>query len=423
MAETQLTLAARALGFDESAKSVDLLAQAQARLVENQKELEEARSGGTIDDVARLAQEQKNLTFVVDSLGQKQGEVTAGERDWMGVLRRLSPQIAGFIDGLTKSAKVTKDLADQKKLLSSVGAAVIPIVVAIAAAVRAMAAEFAEANKTIRDQAKALDELASKQRERQQSIEDIRAASKLPVFTPDEARAAAVTAGRIGEQFPFIDQGAVNRAVAFGAGLFGMDQTARLARLIQLGPESLKLTEQMRPAAVQREINNELKRHRARLDQDFATEAAQSAEGKARVSGEIAQMGGSTLNLRERIAARALEGMDIDKLVELAQKVEDMGGLEELDRLLQMAISGESPSLHVLRRINQGGGVFGANLGFLDPTHGATEAEIAVLRGVFQGMRPIDARQYNGRYIGADAAAQEAREITGASKVRNVEGW
>ncbi len=425
-AETGLKLNVTQAGAAETAAELHKVADAQKQVGE------QVQTGGEAAEKA---------TPAVDELAGAKAGLFERERNWMGVLRQISPEVAGFIDGAVKSAKVTKELGEQKKFLASMGAAVIPIIVAIAAAVRAMAAEFAEANKAIRDQANALDELASKQRERQQSIEDTRAASKLPIFTPDEARVAAETAGRIGEQFPFIDKGAINRAAAFtggaagevGGGAFGLDQIARLARLIQLGPESLKLTEQMSPAAVQREITSELERHRGRLDQEFAAKATQNAEGAARVPVEVAQTGGPTLNLRERIQRRAPEGMDIDHLVELAQKVQDMGGLDELDRLLQMAISGESPSLHVLRRLSQMGGIFGLDSGQIDPRLTAKEPEIAVLRGVFAEMTAelrriasptrIDARQYNPKNYGESADVAKGRMRNGDSRVRDIEGY
>jgi hypothetical protein len=406
----------------------------------------QAGAAQTAAELQKVADAQAGVTAQVDAsvkpaeeAADAKVELFQRERDWMGVLRQISPEVAGFIDGVVKAARVTKELGEQKKFLSSIGAAAIPVFIAIAATVRAMAAEFAEANKAIRDQAKALDELKSKERERQQSIEDTRAASKLPIFTPDEARVARETAGRIGQKFPFIDEGAVNRAVGFaggaagevGGGAFGLDQIARLARLIQLGPESLTLTEKMSPAAVQREITSELDRHRGRLDQEFATKATQSAEGKGRAIGEVAQMGGSTLNLRERLQRRAPEGMDIDHLIELAQKVQDMGGLDKLDRMLQMAISGESPSLHVLRRLRQTGGLVGADLGFLDPTSAATESEITVLRGVFAEMTAelrriasptrIDARQYNPKNYGESADVAKERTRNGDTLARDLE--
>lgn len=424
MAETNLNIKATAQGTAETAAELQKVADAQKQVGE------QVQAGG---------KSAEDATPAVDKLADAKAGLFERERNWMGVLRQISPELAGFIDGMVKSAKVTQELAGQKKFLASMGAAVLPVVVAIAAAVRAMAAEFAEANQAIRDQAKALDELATKQRERQQSIEDTRAASKLPIFTPDESRVASETAGRIGEQFPFIDKGAINRAAAFtggaagevGGGAFGIDQIARLARLIQLAPESLKLTEQMSPAAVQREITSELERHRTRLDEEFSAKAVQSAEGKARGPVEAAQMGGPTLNLRDRLKRRAPEGMDIDHLIELAQKVEDMGGVDELDRWLQMAISGESPSLHVARRLSQAGGIFGLDAGVIDPRLTAKEPEIAVLRGVFAEMAAelrritsptqIDARQYNPKNYGPDAVSKMARTINGDTVARNLE--
>jgi len=77
------------------------------------------------------------------------------------------------------------------------------------------------------------------------------------------------------------------------------DHHGRLETFIYL--RRLSLDPNMRPASVEREITQELHRHKQSLDQQFATEAAQAAERASRVPVEVAQQGGSTLNLRERL--------------------------------------------------------------------------------------------------------------------------
>jgi len=147
-----------------------------------------------------------------------------------------------------RAGKVTRELASQKQLLSSIGAAAIPIFVAIAATVRAMAAEYAEATKAIRDQAKALDELKKQERDQQQTIEDARAKTKLGPFSAEQSQRALETFQQVREKFPFVAEDAVKNAIAFtggaagerGGGAHSLEDIARLARLIQLGPTSLR---------------------------------------------------------------------------------------------------------------------------------------------------------------------------------------
>jgi hypothetical protein len=438
-------MVAQALGFDSTARAVDVLAEAEKRLAENTKELEQARASGSTSDVARLLGDREVLQQAITDLGGAQDRLNASERDWLGVLRQINPSLGLFIDNALKSAKVVKELVAEKKLWSAAAGAAIPILTALAAAAAAVAQEFARGTKAIQDQARALDELKGQERERQQSIDDARAASKLPIFSPDESRVARETADRIGQQFPFIDAAAVNKAVAFaggaageiGGGAFGVSDIARLARLIQLGPESLKLTNEMRPEAVQREIERELARHRERLDQDFATQAAKEAEQRGRATIEAKQVGGSTLGLRERIARRAPEGMDIDFLVRLAQSVPSGQEAETFGKWLDDAISGVRPISNLARRGAQLGSLLGINIGAIEPRLTAEPEHVAVLEGVFQEMlaeqrratealrrmesRPSQVVLPDAKFYGADGEAFLRRVSNGESRARNLE--
>jgi hypothetical protein len=443
---TRLTMLATAAGFDTSAKAVDVLADAEKKLKDTNAELEKAKLTGTLAEVDALQQRQQSLEKVIDGVTTSQGRSTATHRDWFGVLRSINPELATYVEGMVHAAKGVRELGEQKKLLSSIGAAAIPIFVAIAATVRAMAAEYAEATKAIRDQAKALDELKKQERDQQQTIEDARAKTKLGPFDAEQSQRAVETFQQVREKFAFLAEDAVKNAIAFtggaagerGGGAHSLEDIARLARLIQLSPTSLNLTQDMRPASVEREINQELARHKQALDQQFATEAAQAAERATRVPVEVAQQGGSTLNLRERLQRRAGEGMNLDHLVELMQKVQDLGGLDAFERLLGMAISGESPGLHVLRRLSQGAGLLGIDAGALDPRLTATEPELAVLRGLFQellaesrkqtealqhggGVTHIENYQPNAKNLGADAFSFRRRSISGESRARAAE--
>ncbi len=477
--ETKLTLVAEATGTQKAASelqkvadaqgavsaSVDAtakmaeaaqpalqgLADAEKRLAELRASFKTAQESGTVGEVLQFSDAIEKQQVLVDRLSGAKGRLTASERDWMGTLRQISPALGGFIDDTIKAAKVSKELGDQKKLLSSVGSLAIPVFIAIAGAVRAMAQEFIEATKAIREQAKALDELKSKEREQQQGIEDIRAGSKLPVFTAEESQAALQAFQKLQERFPFIDKAAGQRAVAFtggeaglpGGGAFGLEEIARLARLIQTNAPTLKLDEAMPTAAVEREIKRELARNRERLDQEFSREDEQQRERRSRAVNEVAQEGGSTLNLKERLARRAPAGMDIGHLSELVQKLQDVKGLEEFSRLLEMAISGESPSLHVLRRLSQGAGLLGIDAGAIDPRLTATEAELAVIRGVFAELvaemrrnteavlqatemadrtpRSVTYNQQNAKHFGPDAASMQARTRNGESLRNHIE--
>jgi hypothetical protein len=445
---TRLTMLATAAGFDTSAKAVDVLTEAEKKLKDTNAELEQAKLTGTLAEVDALQQRQQSLEKVIDGVTTSQGRSTATHRDWFNVLRQVSPELANYAQEVFHAGKVTQELGDKRTVLSSLGAIAIPIFIAIAAAVRSMAEEFAQATAKIREQAAALNELKKQERDQQQSIEDLRAKSKLPIFTAEESQGAVQTFQRIRERFPFVEEGAAKSAVAFagpavgepGAGPHSLEDIARLGRLIQLGPKSLTLTEDMKPAAVEREISQELSRHKQRLDQEFATEAAQAAERATRVPVEAAQQGGSTLNLRDRIAARAPEGANLDHLIELMQSLESKEGLEFFARRMAMAESGESPTMWLAKQLLSGAGLLGIDLGKLSPKFTATQSELTTLRGVFDEMNAELRRQtetlesakpsvhienyqpqFNPKNFGADANSFRRRSISGESRARDAE--
>ena len=442
--ETQdLKLQAKAVGFDQAAKDVDKVADAQKGLTDK------------VDGSGKAAEDQ----------AESQQKSTAAASDYVAILSRLDPRLGALADSLLKATTITGSmdgktvsLGDSLKkvtgflntnvgALKSFGAIAVAVFAAVAAAVQAMVAELNQANQAIQSQMKALDELKGKERDQQQALEDLRDAMRQGPFSPEQSQAALQTLQRIREQFAFISEDAVRTAVAFtggaagqrGGGPFSMEQIARTARLIQL-PGKLELSEGMRPASAAHVIGRALTRFGPELDEQFAREAQQRAEQRARAGVEVAQQGGSTLNLRERIERRAMEGADIDRLLRLAQELQDLPTLERFQKLLAMAESGELPSLHVLRRLSQLGGMLGLDVGSLDSRLTASQSDISVLRGTFveilneqrkqveamqaasealreQADQPRIYNQQNGKWFGADAASRDRRSRYGSKRL------
>jgi len=445
---TRLTMLATAAGFDTSAKAVDVLAEAEKKLKDTNAELEQAKLTGTLAEVDALQQRQQSLEKVIDGVTSSQGRSTATHQDWFNVLRQVSPELANYAQEVFHAGKVTQELGDKRTVLSLLGAVAVPIFIAIAAAVRSMAEEFAQATAKIREQAAALDELKKQEQDQQQSMEDARAKTKLGPFSDEQSQRALETFQQVREKFPFVAEDAIKNAIAFtggaagerGGGAHSLEDIARLARLIQLGPTSLTLTQDMRPASIEREITQELQRHKQSLDQQFATEAAQAAERASRVPVEVAQQGGSTLNLRDRIAARAPEGANLTHLIELMQSLGSKEGLEFFARRMQMAESGESPTMWLIKTLASGAGLLGIDVGKLSPKFTATQSELTTLRGVFDEMNAelrrqtevlrggkagvhIETYQPNAKNFGADALSFKRRSISGESRALDAEGW
>ncbi len=109
--ETQLKMVAAALGFTESASSVDVLTAAEKRLVEVTQQLNAAKLTGTVAEVAHLRDEQQILSEVVTDLAPKQEQLNARTQDYIGLLNQIHPALGQFAMGMTRGVKVAGELA------------------------------------------------------------------------------------------------------------------------------------------------------------------------------------------------------------------------------------------------------------------------------------------------------------------------
>lgn len=435
-ATQKLTLEAVARGFPETAQAVDAVAEAQKRLIENAKELEQAKLSGATGEVARLTEEHARLTEIVGRAKPKQDGLNESHGHFERVLRSVHPALGEVAAILERYGGV-----------ASVAAAAI---MGISAAVRTMREELQAATKAIDAQHKALNQLKEQEGERQQDIENQRAGSKLGPFPSAEASDAAFkTFQRIREKFPFIDEEAVAKVVSrtgaekglAGGGAFDIEEIARAARIEQVTPDHLNL-DKVRPASLEYRVRRALERDKAALDTTFSVEAEQKARGQAKSLTEGQQQGGSTLNLEEIIRRHAPEGADIDALVKLAQRLGSSEEVEYFSKRLEMAISGESPTLHVGLRVGQAL----QGMGLTDePKVSATPADLAVLRGAFNEIsaqqkrleeerkkldeerrKPgtpvsINNTYNNGKWIVPGARHQRSAMVNGESMMRDLE--
>ncbi len=136
----QLTIAAKALGFDESAKSVDVLTAAEKRLVDVQAQLANAKVSGSVSEVASLTSQQARLTEVTKQLGTEQTKLNASSSDFIGVLTAISPMLGRWTDAALKGATVAGDFSSKSINLASAGKLGTEVLIKYAGALKLLGA-------------------------------------------------------------------------------------------------------------------------------------------------------------------------------------------------------------------------------------------------------------------------------------------
>ncbi len=166
--KSRLTLMAEALGFDQSARAVDVLSKAQDELAKKNAALEGAKLTGTVAEVEKLRGEQQALGGAIAELTPAQEELNLSTRNFVGLIRQISPGLAFYVEGLFRSVHVAGELGNKNLELNSIlkagkgfitenanslallgaGGAVVLGISAIANAVAGMAKEFEAATNS-----------------------------------------------------------------------------------------------------------------------------------------------------------------------------------------------------------------------------------------------------------------------------------
>lgn len=343
MSEEKLTLKSEAKGFDETAKKVDTVADAQDRL-----------KGA----VKKTAEPTRDAAAAQDKLN-------ASESDFIGLLTQVAPGMGRFADAMIKGLKIAGDLSTQELKLGEIiakttgfikanagafklllaGGAVAAGFAAIAAAMGKVREESERVEKQLRKQKEAQDALRESQLDQQGAIERLASTRREGGFTADESRRSQTTAARVKKQFEFLDDSSINQAAAFGGADRSADEVARIAALVQSG--RLNLDGQRGQASQDRLIERELRRFSDFLQNEFKREIDQGqtigATGeradRARVQA-VAQPGSSATELR-KIAEQF--ATDTEEAENLARIIQEAGGtLAGLNELGARAILGDA---------------------------------------------------------------------------------
>ncbi len=342
----QLTIAAKALGFDESAKAVDVLTEAQKRLVDVQAQLANAKGSGSIAEVAGLTQQQTKLTEITKQLGTEQKTLNASESDYVQLLVAINPILGRFVDAGVKAARVAGEMAAKNidavgafkslsgaaannaaalKLVGAGGAVVVGIL-AITAAVRASREEHERNTRAIQDETDALDAL-QKQRDLETAEENRRSARRPDgPFSAEESRQAADARERLAGKVPSTSEESRARAVELAGADADIERQKQLAILIDnpgRGPApdfdaAAQLPQDRKDAFIDR-----LFQRRGNDAQDIsARERDLQSESNVRALDQAGAQGGSTEDIQkfiDRLPGKAFEGADVERLAKVTQ--------------------------------------------------------------------------------------------------------
>jgi hypothetical protein len=299
--------------------------------------------------VGKVTDAEKNLADAVENTAGSVGLGNQQFRDLVGVLRGIDPGVARIIDGFGRAIQLAdalgksnlnlkdtlgqviggfKQLSGSMTLLGAGGLVVLSIM-AIAKALTAMREESERVTKALKAQQDALNALKGEEREQEQSIENIRDASRAGPFTAEQARAAADTRRRLQQrpELGFLEDEAINRTLATvggasdstaGGGAFDINQIARIATLVQQGKLDIG-------SKGQGQIEKALERFSGHLDAVLEREKLQggSAAIKARAAEQVLQVGGSDLDFRKALKERFPAGTNFDRILEIVKQLEE----------------------------------------------------------------------------------------------------
>lgn len=322
-------------------------------------------------DLKGVSDAQKNIGASASDASAQQEKFTASNEDFAAVLNKIAPGLGEWFQTVTKGTKVISDLAGRnfslidtfKSLAGSItkntgalqlmlaGGAVAAGIYAVIQALQAQREEHERVTKAINDQAKALDELEAKRRERGQSIENISDQRPGGGFSEEQARAATNTAQRISEKSPFLDPESVNAVIGVfggasdsdtGGGQFNIDQLQRLAFLQQTG--RIKLDPKLGGDRLAPGAQRNLDKYSSEIDAAFARESGGGKLGLGNIDVEAARLqalagkGGHRTDLVDLLRRLAPAGSDIESIADAVQTYGNEAGLRDSEGNTQQKV-------------------------------------------------------------------------------------
>ncbi len=352
--DTAETLKRQAEAAELARPAIEALAEAQQRLAQLQAEQAKGPAGRSVGEMLAFNDAIAKQEGLIRTLGGEQQQFNTKTQDLVGILNRINPRLGEMALGLIRLARVSGDVAaseiNLKDVLGSVTDAVKQNVEAIAligaggaaiAAINGIFSAMAEGKRitdevtaSIREQAKALNELEKRGQDQASTIEKIAAKRKEGGLTAESSAAALQQAQRIKSKSGDLGEDFINTAVGNFTGTGASDEEIQRAAFaleqdrITIDPKASK---ERRLERLRRDLRkNETRRA---VDIALATEQTQAGEvaGGAKAIKELKSGDGSTFHTEE--FTRQLPGplgklpeSQIAKVAEIAKKLPDIEG-------------------------------------------------------------------------------------------------
>ena len=363
----------------------------------------------------------------VEQLAEAKKKLGASGEAYTSILARIHPQLGAMADVMRKGSEIVGQLATQKLHLrevtekvtaalranwkalaffASVGG-VIAGIAAIAAAVRAMKQEWDDATAAIKRHRDELNEVKGAEQDRQKAIEAISDVRREGGMTAEQARRAAETAGRVSEQFPQLDEAAINQVAGLLGDRLSRDQMTAAAILqqqgrVQLGPE-------MTAETMTDNLARAMERYGENVERFMEREVAQRAEALQEATKQATATTGATLELKRLIEEKLGPGVDIEAITEDVQR---FGTLEAIQageagkRRFPFAYSGyEVPTPEA-----QGAtGIFKTTM----MTEQRIDEVMRVLQEISQALKRPHTTNINPRFTYPDARSRQDATVNG----------
>lgn len=340
---------AEAMGFDSTASSAELLAAALKRLGETTEALQTARTSGAVGELPQLMEDEQILRQYIAELTpaqQAQEELNLSTRNFVGLIRQVSPGLAFYVEGLFRSVHVVGQLANKNLELGSAlkgagnfikenaaslallgaGGAVVFGINAITGAWEQMRKEGEKVAEMLKKQAEAANKLREGQDEQRGGIAKLSDARREGRMSASEETKAQQEAETIGKRFGGeggLDKDSINKAEALLAGKgFSIDEVARAVFLMQTpgaeGKPMLELDPRASAARLRAAFERASRRYQKPVEAFFAErpEVAQERAKEAVALLTSASDVGMNVPIKESIQGlpgKLAEGMDPDR--------------------------------------------------------------------------------------------------------------
>jgi len=315
--------------------SDDIPLKAEVRL--DGAELAAAQARALDDELRRILNSEGEAADLHKEFADLQSSINAGQRDWLGLLRQIHPQLGNFASTLFNASKVAGSLAEKDldlvaglealtgalgknmaalKLFGAIGFALFGVNQLISA-IQRLKKEEEDVAAAMQKETEALDAVDRKRQSSAQSLEKLAEERRGGGYrTPEELAAAESRLERLMLLVPQFDRETAMRAVTLAGPEMGMGELIHITALMQT--QRLKLDQDVRQEAVAERFARASARPESRefLDRFDELLTKQEQQLAARATEQAQGLQPGTLAIEKMLERAGWEagGADINKM-------------------------------------------------------------------------------------------------------------